>query len=98
MSILSDALSEALHSTGGLRVVAEEWVELCGIVTQTAIGFAATDSPNAWVYREEARDFTFLHPPKTPDELEVRRAEWAVLRQRWAERLRQSQGPKPGGR
>ena len=69
----------------------EEWWELSDMLIQAAEGFAATDPPNAWVYRQEASDFAVLDPPADADELAALEARAQAIRLGWSDLLRRSQ-------
>lgn len=77
-----------LTGTGGLRVFADDWRELCETVRDTAEGFAATDPSDAWLYKSEASAFCAQPEPVDRDEFGRLEAEAATLRQRWSERFR----------
>ena len=77
-------------------VSARDWVKLGEAMTQSAEGFATTDPVHGYLYRREAREFCELDAPADADELALREAYAATVRQRWAERL--GGGAKaPGG-
>ncbi len=69
-------------------VSAKDWLKLIEAMTQSAEGFAMTDPVNGYLYRQEASEFRELNTPADADELAVRAAYAATVRQRWAERLR----------
>ena len=64
------------------------WTALREAVRDLAEGYAVTDPPNAYCYREEAVAFVMRPRPADSAEFLVRQEQAEALRGTWATRLR----------
>jgi len=73
---------------GGPIVLRDEWERLRHLVTELADVYAAAHPMFAYLYRQEAHDFSSLAAPADAQEFATRQAEAEALRRKWADRVR----------
>lgn len=74
-------------------MIFDDWRELCGVVLDTAEGYATVDPGNAHLYRQEAKEFVDLTAPLSDLGMRQMEAEADAIKARWRARVRRKKKP-----